>query len=104
MEISKSDWKLYREKLPIWQEKYMERLTAEYIELLNSDKSTSDKFWELEERIYADKKKPGVCVSPTKNNMVFQLARLLYDGVISQADLEDFSYEIKEAVKIILQL
>ena len=58
MEISKSDWKLYREKLPIWQEKYMERLTAEYIELLNSDKSASDKFWELEERIYADKKKP----------------------------------------------
>ena len=24
--ISKSDWKLFREKLPEWQEKYMEKL------------------------------------------------------------------------------
>jgi hypothetical protein len=27
VEISKSDWKLFRERLPEWQEHYMERLT-----------------------------------------------------------------------------
>ena len=26
MEISKRDWKLFREKLPAWQENYMDRL------------------------------------------------------------------------------
>jgi hypothetical protein len=36
IEISKSDWKLFRERLPEWQEHYMERLTKEYIELLSS--------------------------------------------------------------------
>ena len=35
VEISKRDWKLYRERLPKWQEHFMERLTREYIELLN---------------------------------------------------------------------
>ena len=31
MEISKSDWDLYKIKLPLWQEKYMEQNTIQYI-------------------------------------------------------------------------
>ncbi len=46
--ISKSDWKLFREKLPEWQEKYMEKLVGEYITFLSQDdKAASDKFWEF---------------------------------------------------------
>ena len=33
MEISKSDWKLYREKIAGWQENYMARLNKEYMDL-----------------------------------------------------------------------
>ena len=32
MEISKSDWKLFRARIAEWQEDYMERLVKEYIE------------------------------------------------------------------------
>jgi hypothetical protein len=55
-EISKSDWKLFQERLPEWQEHYMERLTKEYIELLSSPGNASDHFRELEKRIKKDKK------------------------------------------------
>jgi len=48
MEISKSDWKKYREKISGWQEHYMERLVEEYITLLSRAQLASDKFWELE--------------------------------------------------------
>ena len=48
------DWKLYREKLPEWQEAYMEQLIEEYAELLNSDKAASEKFWALDKRIRAE--------------------------------------------------
>ena len=51
IEISKRDWKLFREKLPKWQEDYMERLCREYVELLTSDAKGSEKFWALEKRI-----------------------------------------------------
>ena len=37
MEISKSDWKLFREKLPDWQENYVERLLKRYIKNLNDE-------------------------------------------------------------------
>ena len=54
MDISKKDWKLFRERLSGWQENYMESL-------VNDDKkSASEKFWELEKRIKEDKRHPGV--------------------------------------------
>lgn len=55
MEISKKDWKLFRENLASWQENYMDKLTKQYIELLSDEnKNASDKFWELEKRIKQD--------------------------------------------------
>ena len=39
MEISKADWKLFREKIGEWQETYMERLNRELIEILSSDRA-----------------------------------------------------------------
>ena len=51
MEVSKSDWKLFRERIGDWQEAYMERLVKEYMDLLEGEKNASDKFWKLEERI-----------------------------------------------------
>ena len=38
MDISKKDWKLFREKLSGWQEKYMEELVKKYVNFLNDDK------------------------------------------------------------------
>ena len=49
MDISKKDWKLFREILSGWQENYMEGLDKAYADFLNDDKKpASEKFWELE--------------------------------------------------------
>ena len=42
MEVSKKDWKLYREKIGNWQEAYIEKLVAQYVDYLNSDLSASE--------------------------------------------------------------
>ena len=45
MDISKKDWKLFRERLADWQENYMEGLVKEYANFLNDDKKlASEKF------------------------------------------------------------
>ena len=54
MEVSKSDWKLFRARIGDWQEAYMERLVKEYMDLLDGEENASDKFWKLEERIKKD--------------------------------------------------
>ena len=50
-DVIESDWKLFRKKLPGWQEAYMDKLNQDYIRLLTGPGDASDKFWELEKRI-----------------------------------------------------
>lgn len=102
MEISKSDWKLYREKIAGWQENYMSRLNNEYIALLNADdKKASEKFWELEKRIKNDRRHPGVIIEMSKSNAVFDIVSLIRLGVITYDDLADFSDGLQEAVNML---
>ena len=98
MEVSKSDWKLFRTHIGEWQEAYMERLVKEYMDLLDGAENASDKFWKLEERIKKDKKHPGVMLELSKGNMMFNIVALINSGVITTADLEGFSDELKESV------
>ena len=102
MEVSKSDWKLFRDRLGDWQEAYMERLIKEYMDLLDGAENASDKFWKLEERIKKDKKHPGVMLELSKGNMIFDIVALINSGVITTADLVDFSDGLKESVDFLL--
>lgn len=103
MQISEQDWKIFRKKIPDWQERYMERLAADYITLLQSEKKASAKFWELEKRIKQDKKSPGVLINMRRSTAVNNIVNMVLDGVISLDDLEDFSDDLKEAVKFIVE-
>ena len=56
MEPSKQDWKLYKEKISVWQEKYIETLLLKYSEILNNnDISAAERFWNLSEKSEAIK-------------------------------------------------
>lgn len=103
MEISKRDWKLFREKIADWQERYMDRLNKEYIELLSKEGGNpSDKFWALEKRIKRDRKKPGVMLEMEKSETIYNIVMLIQDKVISFEDLDEFSDGLKAAVKMVL--
>lgn len=104
MEISKRDWKLFREKVSVWQENYMEGLISEYITLLSDkDKNASEKFWDLGKRIKEDKKHPGVLMEMRKSEAIWNLVYLIRLKVIEYEDLEDFSDGLKAEVKRILE-
>ena len=98
MDFSKRDWTLLREKLPGWQEAYMERLLQEYSVLIGSDGNPSARFWALDMRIREDKRSPGVQVMMRKADMLYILSGLLRDGVIEPKDLSEFSEELREKV------
>ena len=103
MEVSKSDWKLFRTHIAKWQEKYMERLLQEYMELLSGAENASEKFWKLEERIKRDKKHPGVLIELRKSNMIYDIVSLINFGVITTSHLDEFSEELKEGVNFLLK-
>ena len=104
MDISKKDWKLYRESGPKWQTRYIEKLNREYIQLLSSEGDAADHFWELEKRIRKDKRHPGVSIGMDKSEAFFNLVLLCRTGVIGMDDLAGFSDGTVEAVKRSLEL
>ena len=105
MDISKKDWKLFRERLSDWQENYMEGLVKEYVNFLNVDKKpASEKFWELEKRIKEDKRHPGVIMEVNKSEVIWDIVRFIGLKVIAYDDLSDFSDELQLEVKRILEM
>lgn len=99
LEVKESDWKLFRKRLPIWQESYMERLNQEYIQILSGDGAAPDKYWELEKRIREDRKRVDVVAEMRRSRMFSNLISLMNDGAITEKDLDGFSDELVEAVK-----
>ena len=100
-QVNESDWKLFRKKMPRWQEAYIDRLNQEYISLLSAPGSPADKFWELEKRIRVDKKSVGVIAQMSRSYMYTNILALLADGAITLEDLADFSEDLRERIAFV---
>ncbi len=99
-----SDWKLFRKRVPVWQERYVGRLMEEYHVILDSEESSSEKFWALEKRIRQDKKSPGVIVDMRRSTMQVELLQMLLQGVIQPSDLEGLSQKLRDSLTFIMQI
>ena len=81
----------------------MAKLNKEYIEILSKDRAPSTNFWELEKRIYQDKKSIGVLIDMRRSQMVNNLCRFIYEEIITLDDLDGFSDELIETIKHITE-
>ena len=71
---------------------------------MNDDKKPAlEKFWELEKRIKEDKRHPGVIMEMSKANALWNIVRLIRLKVIKYDDLLDFSDELQQEVKRVLE-
>ncbi|MGN0467231.1 MAG: multidrug transporter [Acutalibacteraceae bacterium] len=101
MTPDEKDWKLFRSKIALWQENYINKLNKEYAAILCGDESPSEKFWHLENKINADKKSRGVQTHLRRSTMLEDIISLLNDEVITYDDLIDFSGDMKEKIKFV---
>ena len=102
--VNEKDWKLFRSRLPGWQETYMERIIEEYRKLLGSEEQASEKFWTVDERIKRDKRNPGVLLHDVKrSNMDIHLLQRLRYEVIRLEDLDGFSEELRDKLSWIMR-
>ena len=99
MEISKADWKLFQDRLRLWQENYMQRLIDGYIEMLQRPENASSKFWQLERKLKSDRLNPGVSLVLDKQEVINDLVNMIKIGVITLDDLDSFSEGLIHEVK-----
>ena len=94
-DVKEKDWKIFRKKIIMWQENYMQKLNNEYIKLLQRENVPSKNFWDLEKRIFKDKRSVGVVISNMRRSTMIQnILELLRDDIIQFDDLNDFSEEL----------
>ena len=101
--VNESDWKLFRSRLPGWQESCMERLVEEYAALLAGPGKASDKFWELEKRIREDQKQVGVVAHMSRSYMYQNILALLIEGAITLDDLDGFTDDTREVMTFLMK-
>lgn len=102
--VNEKDWKLFRKRLPNWQEAYMAKLIKEYIDMLSDDKENpSERFWALEKRIKSDKRDVGVCAEMSRSKMRGNLIALIEEGAVTFDDLEGFSEDLVEGLKFLFR-
>lgn len=99
IEISKSDWKLFRERVGSWQEHYMEKLLKQYIDIIGAPGKAYERFWELERIIMEDRKHPGVILDLRKSDAICDIVALIKQKVITMEELDGFSEGLVDAVK-----
>lgn len=100
--VKEADWEKSRKKIDFWQENYLRRLNKEYIDILKQDKSASEIFWTLEEEIKKDKKSVEVMVIMRRSIMRDIILELIRDNVIEFKDIDEFSDDLKDTVRQIL--
>lgn len=98
------DWKLFRKKVPQWQENDMERLLGEYRAIISEERLPSERFWALYQRMRKDSTNPGVQIRMSRSKMRDNVLHLLLDGVIGLSDLEGFSLELREDMEKQLEI
>ncbi len=64
---SKKDWRLFRERLPEWQENCVVRLWDKYAAILTNKDRGSEAFRAIEKRIREEEKHPGVTANATSS-------------------------------------
>ena len=102
-DVKEKDWKIFRKKIMMWQENYMQKLNNEYIKLLQRENVPSKNFWDLEKRIFKDKRSVGVVISNMRRSTMIQnILELLRDDIIQFDDLNDFSEELKNEIKLMI--
>ena len=99
IQVTESDWKLFRQRIPEWQERYMDALLREYAALLARSEKASNRFWSLEKRIHEDRQRVGAVARMSRSSMYINLLALLRDGAITLNDLDGFSDDLRKQLE-----
>lgn len=88
-----SDWKKFRARLEQWRERYLASRIPRVIATLQAEgKSPTERFWDAEKQIADDARTLQRCQDDIRRStMTMRLLEMRAAGMITRADLADFS-------------
>ncbi|MCB1090172.1 MAG: hypothetical protein KDL87_01480 [Verrucomicrobiae bacterium] len=104
--VSESDWKRFRAKVPEWRERYLERKNRELAAVFtDKNRTPTDQFWEVEERVNKEAKTLRRCLDGhRRSGMVDSMASMMRCGMLTDADLVDFSEDLRATLAVLKEI
>jgi hypothetical protein len=98
--LRKSDWKIFRKRVPEWRERYLQRKNKEIIGVLaDKNKTPTEQFWDAKEKMEEEAKILVDCLDGhSRSKMNWYLLLMYRPGLINNDDLEELSKELQEQV------
>lgn len=95
-----SDWKIFRKRVPEWRERYLNGKNKEIVAVLTDKERTPTKqFWDAKEKMETEAKILARCLDGhSRSSMHWYLCLMYGHGLIQDADLEEFSQELREQI------
>ncbi len=97
-EIDEEDWRLFKERMPLWRERQMEKMVRNYQQILSSDKTAEEKFFKLQRRMEKDSWCVIFSVEMSRSKVNINIMELLTAGIITVDDLEGFTPGLKKKI------
>lgn len=99
-DVKESDWRLFRDRVPEWRERYLGTVNEEIADMLGSDDGTPmEIFWEAKERMDEEGKILRDCLDGhSRSNMTMHLLLMYRHGLIDDADLDAFSDNLRDHI------
>ena len=101
--IKESDWKLFRQLRPVALERFCERVLAEVqVAVTDTSESLHDRYLKLFDLVRERDKTIGRLFNdPRRSNAFILLANIKHEGLLSAAELDQFSPEGRQAIDVI---
>jgi hypothetical protein len=95
-----SDWKTFRRRVPEWRERYLKIKNKEIIAVLTDEhKTPTEQFWGTMERMEKEAQILVDCLDDhSRSKMHWSLLLMHRHGLIQDADLEEFSDDLREQI------
>ena len=103
--MTPSDWTLFRARIATWRDRYLDRKTRDLARILtDGDGSPTDRFWTAHAAIRDEARTLRRCLDGSgRGSMDLQLVQMLHAGVIEDADLDDFSDDLRSWIRAWVQ-
>jgi len=97
-----SDWKTFRKRVPQWRERYLSRKNQEIITVLTDEQRTpTEQFWDAKAKMKEESKILETCLDGHSRSKMSGYLSLMYRyGFIGDADLDEFSGELRARILI----
>lgn len=94
------DWKAFRKLVPILRDRYLGVRNEELAAMLDDDeRSATEKFWDLEERVGEVAVALRACLDGhTRSKMKLFMMKMLGEGMMTVEDLDGFSDDLRASL------